>query len=371
MNSTGNKADLCTPESDELEISLFGPGFGECLVIHLGDERWMIVDSCVDARTGRPAAIRYLEDIGVAYADKVAVILATHWHDDHVRGLSETVRACENARFVCSNALQTNEFLVLVESRASGTERLSPGVLEFSNVLSVLRARKAAGVNPDRVKRFVLENAIVDRSAKCEVIAMSPSTAAVEQASKAIASLLPQRLQPHLRVTAPKQNEASVALWLKGASGTALLGADLERRASDDRGWGAVVALAPEGTATLVKLPHHGGKTGHDRRMWDRLLQPRPDAMLTPWSLGGASLPTDEDRRRICALAPDAVIAGHASSKPRRYARAIERTLNEVATARRAIGDRVGHIRARCGPADCGQWRVELIHEAQHLCRAA
>jgi hypothetical protein len=105
--------------------------------------------------------------------------------------------------------------------------------------------------------------------------------------------------------------------------------------------------------------------------MWDKLLQREPAAILTPWRLGGKQLPSDDDRRRICGLAPGAAIAGRASSKPERYAeRAVDRTLNEVATSRRSVGDRVGHVRARCAPSDQGKWRVDLIHNARRLCTA-
>ncbi|PXF57856.1 MAG: hypothetical protein C4B58_08625 [Deltaproteobacteria bacterium] len=40
------KVDL--PSPDELEISLFGPGRGECVVAHLGNNDWLVVDSCLD-----------------------------------------------------------------------------------------------------------------------------------------------------------------------------------------------------------------------------------------------------------------------------------------------------------------------------------
>src|SRR5262245_58961005 len=53
------------PASDEVEISLFGPGIGECSVVHLGGGQWMVVDSCIDRSTRRPVALEYLAEIGV------------------------------------------------------------------------------------------------------------------------------------------------------------------------------------------------------------------------------------------------------------------------------------------------------------------
>jgi glyoxylase-like metal-dependent hydrolase (beta-lactamase superfamily II) len=75
------------PKHDEIEVTIFGPGFGECVVIHYGENHWIIVDSCVDSRGVSAAAISYLVSIGVSPADAVDLILVTHYHSDHIGGL--------------------------------------------------------------------------------------------------------------------------------------------------------------------------------------------------------------------------------------------------------------------------------------------
>ena len=45
------------PSPDELEISLFGPGRGECVVVHLGNNDWLVVDSCLDNTSSQPVAL--------------------------------------------------------------------------------------------------------------------------------------------------------------------------------------------------------------------------------------------------------------------------------------------------------------------------
>jgi glyoxylase-like metal-dependent hydrolase (beta-lactamase superfamily II) len=93
------------PRSDEAEVSVFGPGFGECLVVHLGNNDWIVVDSCTDAESKRPVALEYLETIGVDAATHVSLVIATHWHDDHIGGFGKLYMACKAARFACSAAL--------------------------------------------------------------------------------------------------------------------------------------------------------------------------------------------------------------------------------------------------------------------------
>jgi len=98
---------------DELEVSVFGPGTGECIVAHLGNDEWMVVDSCLGKVSKRSVALDYLEEINVPVS-AVRVIAITHWHDDHTRGIAGVLRACPNAVFFCPSALRTEEFLTTV-----------------------------------------------------------------------------------------------------------------------------------------------------------------------------------------------------------------------------------------------------------------
>ena len=70
------------PNPEEIEVTLLGPGYGESAVLHIGNGVWVIVDSCIN-HEGIPQALEYLESIGVAPAQAVDLIVATHWHDDH------------------------------------------------------------------------------------------------------------------------------------------------------------------------------------------------------------------------------------------------------------------------------------------------
>src|SRR3712207_143103 len=104
------------PKRREVEISLFGRGVGECLALHVGEGEWCIVDS-FPGSSHPSIALDYLTDIGVPVSS-VSLILATHWHDDHIQGLADTVAACTNAMFACSAALDVDEFFELVEARS-------------------------------------------------------------------------------------------------------------------------------------------------------------------------------------------------------------------------------------------------------------
>ena len=102
------------PADDEIEVSLFGPGVGECVLVHLGRGEWIIVDSCCPVGVSEPIALTYLQALGVAPANAVRLVIATHWHSDHIRGMAQLLVACEQAAFVCSGALETPTFVRLI-----------------------------------------------------------------------------------------------------------------------------------------------------------------------------------------------------------------------------------------------------------------
>jgi hypothetical protein len=67
------------PSLDEVEITVFGPGYGEAISVHVGDGCWLLADSCVLPSSSKPASLDYLERIGVSFSD-VKVIIAMLLH---------------------------------------------------------------------------------------------------------------------------------------------------------------------------------------------------------------------------------------------------------------------------------------------------
>ena len=111
-NESSNLAK--SPAVDEFEISIFGPGIGECILMHLGNGEWFVIDSCRLPGSKSSAALEYLDALGIEPASAIKRILAPHWHDDHVKGMSEIVRRCPNALFAMSAALESDQFNQLV-----------------------------------------------------------------------------------------------------------------------------------------------------------------------------------------------------------------------------------------------------------------
>lgn len=139
MTSAGNSCRV-PHKAQELEISVFGPGFGECVVVHFGNGEWGIIDSCLDPKSKRPAALDYLESLQVQVERAVRFVMVSHWHDDHIHGINLVFKAAKSADFVCSEAVGTGDFNEILSSW-TGTRFLpgGSGVNELHSVMSELR----------------------------------------------------------------------------------------------------------------------------------------------------------------------------------------------------------------------------------------
>ncbi len=373
--------DLTTPpRADEVEVSLFGPGFGECILVHLGSGNWLLVDSCFDRRRRVQPALAYLRRIGHDPASTVRLIVATHWHDDHIRGLAEVVRTCEAADFYCSSALDTTEVLTVIGAQAAYTQ--SSGAHEFHDVLTVLEQRSAVPGPPlvrwAGAERLLFRQHLIDERIESTVLALSPSDASVTQAIRAIGRLLPRQGDPPRHVAAPSPNDTAVVLWVRIGCTALLLGADLEKTANPYTGWTCIVdaheSRRPGERAEVFKVAHHGSSNAHDDRVWDSMLMAPPFALLTPFVRGNVRLPSTDDCERINSATPHAYICGPPTVRAAvRRSGVVERMMAEVTKERHELDGGCGHIRLRKAhaPEPGRSWSVDLFAGASPLAAVA
>ena len=367
--------ELPLPLESELEISVFGPGVGECVVVHLGYGDWMILDSCRGPVNRRPVALSYLESIGVDPAIAVKLVVATHFHDDHIGGLSDVVQSCVSARFLCSAALAREEFIELVEANRS-LGIAAPGTGEFDAILNVLESRSPVGssiVSPEWSMEGHRLYRRVSTPLSCEAYALSPSSTTMTLAHLRLAALLPTanvRKVPTRRINL---NTLSLAMWVGFGKARAVLGGDLEEQGKPDEGWQAVIAspVRPQDAAAVFKVPHHGSPTAQHGAVWSELLTNEPIAVTTPYAKGGRKLPASADIQWLCRKTPNVYVTSLGLSKsPRSRTSVVDRALIRVAKARQAIGTDMGHVRVRVD-ATTGGWTVKTFGAAHPVCPTA
>ena len=165
------------PTATEFEVSVFGRGFGEAIAIHIGDARWLLVDSLVEADE-KPIALRYLKQLGVDVATAVDLIVATHWHDDHVQGISEIYEACPDALMVFPQAMdcdEMNAFRLEAQRYAIGTA--SSGVDELEAIVSrqAAESRREFRLAKINNRLFSLPATRLTHGLPIDIEALSPS----------------------------------------------------------------------------------------------------------------------------------------------------------------------------------------------------
>ena len=329
--------DISKPPTDtEAEISVFGPGYGECIIIHLCHGDWAIIDSCVDSKTKKPVSLNYLRCLKVDPSISVKLVVATHWHSDHIRGLSQVFQECNSADFVCSAALNHDEFRSLVSLYNKPAKIESSGIEDFNHVLKDLENRgkvaKLANANKCLWYRHKEESG---KQLYGEMISLAPSDASIIRSQVRIASLIPNEFDSKKRIMSLKPNDTSVVLFLKIGALSILLGADLEEVNDTHRGWTAILESdeKPNEKSSMFKIPHHGSENGHHHNVWTDMLIKDTFAVTTPYNGGQKPLPTQQDANRICSYTSNAFLTTPSFRRPRvlkQRPSAVRRTINET-----------------------------------------
>lgn len=369
ISSTGS--DLGRPPgSDELEVSFFGPGYGESILIHVGNEQWILIDSCLNPRSKVSAPLEYLNNIGIDPSETVKLIVATHWHDDHIRGLGDAVRVCDAAQFACSSALRREEFLTLVEVYGKRSMMDTPGIKEFYSIIDVLKNRESTN-HKYPSPHWAIADRPLWRETPCEVYALSPSDTSVTLGYHEIAGLLPEGRSTKRGIIAQTPNHVAVVLWVKVGDVSILLGSDLEETANPNTGWSVIVdsTTRPLEKACLFKVPHHGSANADNPRVWDMMLETNPLAVLTPFFKGETFLPTKSDKIRICGRTEKCYSTANITpSKKIKRNGIVERAIRETVRNIRPVQDRWGHVRIRTNILSTNkEWTVELFGDALPL----
>ncbi|MFA7386635.1 MAG: MBL fold metallo-hydrolase [Thiohalobacteraceae bacterium] len=341
------------PANDEFEVSIFGSGIGECLIVHLGDQQWMVVDSCLSRTLDQSIATEYLAALGLAPENAVKWIVLTHWHDDHVKGAADLVSRCPAAKIYHSAAHHLDEYVALTETLSPTgftVDRNTSGIVELAKILRVLadRGRRDKNYVLDKFAPAIVGREITSHTAsglRVHAKALSPGDVEFNKALIALRALIPREGQPRAVLPRPKRNHTAVAVWIEFGGHAALLGSDLEEEGSEYTGWSVILRdHRPQMKAKVFKVPHHGSVTGHKDEVWDELLVPKAVAVTTGYSRSG--LPTPDDVIRVKQRTDLFGCTTRPSSCPKRDP-AVERTMRETVISRQVLTGAMGHLQIR------------------------
>ncbi|VAW30992.1 hypothetical protein MNBD_CHLOROFLEXI01-5067 [hydrothermal vent metagenome] len=363
------------PAPDELEISLFGTGFGEAIALHVGQGKWVLVDS-YRKRGEIPNNLEYLNKLEVDVEKAVHLVVATHWHKDHIEGIGDIFNACKSSDLVISSALREPQFLSLINLDIPPGVKSSSKLKEFTQMLRTSQHRKQKGTNNKlhlaAVDKVVYSDKVEFASGNFDIkiSALSPSDDAIIHALRLFAQSFPQEGSIPDPLPDIRPNYCSVVLWVEVGKHKLLLGADLEETNKPSTGWSAIIdgSNTLGNGASVFKIPHHGSENAHNDQIWESVLCKNPYAILTPFNRGRKPLPSKEDVNRIVNLTPHA----YSTTKRRRRQKiknpTVRRTITETTRKVYAKSSGSGQIRLRCKFHDPNtNWSVELFGDACEL----
>ena len=354
---------MTRPALDEVEVTVIGPSYGESVLVHLGDDQWIIVDSVARQGQTRPAAIEYLHSIGVDPEQAVKLVVVTHWHDDHIRGIANTVQICAAATVCVPSSFTGSEFLSFLAAHADPlASSFGTGVDELRQVFETMRTRAENRLGLADTRLLQIPKHAVSHQCHTEVWSLSPSAFQVTESLGKIAKLIPGFGKTKRRAVSTAENDHSIALWISIGDECILLGGDLEQTPDARAGWSAVVASTarPQQKASVFKVPHHGSETGHNENVWSDMLHAEPLAILTPWNRAG-KLPSPADIQRLEARTKNVQLTAPPADLSRvKHNHEVEKLLRDFGIRTYREPREVGIVRARkkLGTAD---WVIERM----------
>ena len=366
--------NLDKPQNNIFESSLLGTGggYGESIVIHLGFDHWIVIDSCINPKTRISIPLEYLEKLGINIQKSVKLILCTHWHDDHIRGISMLLEKCKSAIFSTPRSSDIKKFLRLVglDHHKSKINPSASSTTEFNKCLDILERRNQTFCRAIEDRTLLSNN---QAGFNYTVCSLSPSDYIMSKYDEEISTLITEYGKTNRKIISETPNSKSVALLLKINKLRILLGSDLEFDPdSDQKGWLRVLENSKviDSESSLYKVPHHGSKNGDHDRIWNELLLKNPISKLTPWNKN-RKLPQANMLEKIQQKSEVAFITSiNKNSKPKAKLR--QRKLNKVIKSMkpsiREIMFHFGQVRCRANINNLNQiWSIELDGTAREI----
>ena len=348
------------PGRGEIEVSIFGTGFGESLAIHVGESHWLVVDSCLNGDT--PAALRYLDALGRESGHVVEVIVVTHWDGDHVNGTETLMERFPRSLFVTSRASASEEFQALMELERRFPNRGRRPGRGAEALARIMRDRLPT--HEYRLVQAGLPPPVLDMTlpsgTPLRVEVLAPSHVTVSETARKLGEQI-ETWDTDRRIRWPVPNDQSVVLWIEIGDCRLLLGGDLQRSGRPGRGWTGVVDRFVPGSpqAQLYKVPHHGSPNAHEPRVWETMVELDAVAPMTRFVRSSNPPPPDAavDRMRGSGRAAW-VVGGEELSPTNRW------RLPGAPGTRRRWREGYGHVRLRRNLGDRG-WRVDQAGRVQ------
>ena len=414
----GISESLTAPADDEVEITLIGgtAGYGESVLVHIGAGKWVVIDSCVNAVTGECSPLAYLKDLyGEEIGEHIGYVVCSHWHDDHIKGLSEIVENCTSrTKFAvsCSDDRQKWVYEMLsdynYEGRSTKLKELTNTYKEANKKgIEILKLKQNERVfNENGVEGFALSpsQSVINELDKEVADAMrryhkvlnqllklkTINTATIDDAMtlqdetfKAFENIVEEDVEEDILVEEATNllkykdikkvnpNDRCVAMLISFNQHHVILGADLENK-DGMSGWIAVAdCVSMKGVkSSLFKIPHHGSETGYNEYFLRGHVKKDAVMKLSAWTKGDLIDPKEEMLRAYYNYSNNLYITTTAVLKKgnNEEDRSIRKEMNKTTDAIYELKPHLGIIRSRMKINSVDDnWQTDYFGSAERI----
>lgn len=325
-----------SPSENEIELSVFGKGYGECLVLCCGHQEYIVVDSFINPSTNNPIAIDYLGAIGMPL-NSIKEVVLTHWHKDHIEGISTILNNLgSNVKLILSPILKDDQFMEFI---FRGIKEGQESTSELKKIFDFLHTYGNGVYKFAKQDTRIYSNEMMGNA---EIYSLSPQDSEIMNYIK---YLITGTIAKPYSYEYSENNLLSLVLLLKDSVDGILLGADLENM-STDIGWDAVVTNYSHTKThpSVFKVPHHGSNTAHNDDVWKKILSPLPISILTVFDRS-SKLPSDEDIIRLSGLSSKLYVVGNNAKEEKLIESRIRKKMPNIKV--KAISSKIGLVRYR------------------------
>lgn len=294
---------MCALNENTLDITVFGPGFGESIILNMPGLGWGLIDSCLSRVKGisQNPALEYLHKKNV---QRLAFIVLTHPHEDHYLGLDQIIeqylgRIDRICYYSGDGIKEYREYL-------ARKEFLDPpsGLRKFAAVLRKIAEAKDRRANIIRIaERTEIIRKMKYGKHEIEMIALSPSAESVKKYVELLFDAIPKEDGDSVKhLSDSHHNLLSSAIWCSIGNLRLVLGSDVERGDDNQTGWDGILNNidCPDLSSHLVKVSHHGSSKAFHEPAWKIFSRDaRPISIITPFTRLADPLPRDSELKKI------------------------------------------------------------------------
>ncbi|TCN27050.1 hypothetical protein [Sinorhizobium americanum] len=302
-------------------VRVIGSAPGESLILLFDCGSAITIDCC---KTGNENhTINSLEELGIGF-EKVLFNVITHFHDDHIKGMSELAAACTNAKIVIPDAWTEDVFKYFVATVSDETTLGRVSVTkEIERIFDILKGSPRRLFTVSELSSLYPPPA--HPSAKGEsLIVLTPTVARKAKFLARLASAIAAGDTEAFGFCETNKNWTSICCILKYGEKYAFLGGDVENLSPDyDLSSVHQSHLKPLSRYEFVKLPHHGSDTSFCMELRSLINDDDTVVAITPYPRGHKPLPSFNTANYLRGAEKAYVLTGHkiGASRPQRMRR--------------------------------------------------